>query len=312
MKTLKIKLIKVGMAALLLLALQLPQIGISQTINLPTLPINNEGKKVAPLRDLQNTNLQTDLTRQMNSKEKWKKLISQKNMAVGIVDLRDLENVRFASVNGNEMMYAASLPKIAILLASMDALEKGELDETAEIKSDLRLMISKSNNAASTRMIDRLGYDKIESVLQDPQYELYDKEYGGGLWVGKRYAKTGERHPDPIKGISHGASVTQVCRYYYLLVNGKLVNYDRSKEMLGYMQDPELHHKFVNTLETVAPRARLFRKSGTWSTYHSDSILVWGPDRKYILVALLNDPNGETILRNLVKVVDKILTKPLS
>ena len=45
-------------------------------------------------------------------------------MSVGLVDLRDLDNVKFAQINGNNMMYAASLPKIAVLLASMDAIEK--------------------------------------------------------------------------------------------------------------------------------------------------------------------------------------------
>ena len=54
-------------------------------------------------------------------------------------------------------------------------------------------MISKSNNQASTRMIDRLGYDKISSVLTSDRYKLYDQNNGGGLWVGKRYAAAGER-----------------------------------------------------------------------------------------------------------------------
>jgi beta-lactamase class A len=200
------------------------------------------------------------------------------------------------------------LPKIAILLAAMDAFEKGELAETEEILSDIRLMISKSNNQASTRMIDRLGYEKIESVLTDPQYELFDEEYGGGLWVGKRYASAGERHPDPLKGLSHAATAEQVARFYYLLAQGKLVSYERSQQMLAIMQDPALHHKFVNTLDQVAPRAKLFRKSGSWKTFHSDSILVWGSGwRHYILVALVDDAQGEQIMRDLVREVETVL-----
>ena len=46
--------------------------------------------------------------------------------------------------------------------------------------------------------------------------------------MGKRFAKKGKRYPDPLMGISHGASVTQVCRFYYLLALGKLVNPDRT------------------------------------------------------------------------------------
>jgi beta-lactamase class A len=228
-------------------------------------------------------------------------------MAVGLVDLSDPYHPVYARLNGNVMMYAASLPKIAILLATMDALEKGELEDTPELRAKMRLMISKSDNAASTELMDMLGFEKIEHVLEDPRYDLYDEDYGGGLWVGKRYAKTGERHPDPLRGISHGATVTQVCRYYYLMAYGKLVSYERSKEMLDLMANPELHHKFVANLEKIAPRARLYRKSGTWKNYHADSVLVWGPERRYILVALIEDADGEKVLRDLVLVADNLL-----
>jgi beta-lactamase class A len=251
--------------------------------------------------------MQEKLIVELNKHGKWKRLINQKRMAVGLVDMRDPKNVKYARVNGNVMMYAASLPKIGILLAAEDALEKGELEDSDQIQSDLRLMISKSDNAASTRMIDLLGYDKIEQVLTDPLYDLYDEDYGGGIWVGKRYAKTGARHPEPLKGLSHAATVSQVCRYYYLLAYGKLVSFERSKMMLDLMVDPKLHHKFVNTLEDVAPKAKFFRKSGTWKNWHTDSVLVWGPDRRYILVALIEDADGEKICRDLVWEAEKVL-----
>ena len=277
------------------------------------LPIQIDDSKIKPLRQLLDVTLQTNLEKELATKPRWRKLIEQKKMAVGIVDLRDPEGVKFAQVNGNYMMYAASLPKIAILLAAMDALENGELKESEEVRTDMRLMISKSDNKASTRMIDRVGYDKIEAVMTDPDYELYDEDYGGGLWVGKRYGGGGNTNREPLKNLSHAASVTQVCRYYYLLANGKLVNETRSKQMLDIMEDPALHHKFVNSLEKIAPNARLFRKSGSWKTYHSDSILVWGedPNRRYILVALIDDANGEQIIRNLVSPVENVLKKSI-
>ena len=77
--------------------------------------------------------------------------------------------------------------------------------------------------------------------------------------------------------------------------------------MLDIMANPELHHKFVNTLEQIAPQAQLFRKSGSWQNFHSDSILVWGADRRYILVALTEDPDGEKIMRELVLAVEEVL-----
>lgn len=277
--------------------------------DISVLPLQLGLDSITPLRALIDPELQSNLEQVINSNTKWKRLVSQRKMAVGVVDLSDPYNPEFARLNGNVMMYAASLPKIAILLATMDAIEKGEVEDSPEIRAKMRLMMSKSSNTASTELMDMLGFERIENVLTDPKYDLYDEDYGGGLWVGKRYAKTGERHPDPLKGISHGATVSQVCRYYYLLAYGKLINYERSKQMLELMADPELHHKFVANLEKIAPKGRLYRKSGTWKNFHADSVLVWGPERRYILVALIEDAEGEKILRNLVVEADNLLKK---
>lgn len=277
------------------------------------LPIEGANANSGSLPNLLDTSLQLNLESELMSNPSWRRLITEKKMAVGIVDLSDPANAKFARINGNHMMYAASLPKIAILLAAMDAIEKKELKESAEIRRDMRLMISHSDNEASTRLIDRLGYEKIEAVMTDPRYALYDAGNGGGLWVGKRYGKGGQTHREPLKNLSHAATVTQVCKYYYMLANGKLVNENRSRQMLDIMENPDLHHKFVNTLNQIAPDARLFRKSGSWKNFHSDSVLVWGMDsfRRYILVALVDDANGEQIIRNLVKPVEKVLKKSI-
>jgi len=273
------------------------------------LPLKIDDSKIISLRNAKNSTFQINLEKELKSNPTWKKLIDQNRMAVGVVDLSNPENTKYASLNGDYMMYAASLPKIAILLAAMDAIDNGELKETKEVKEDMRIMISKSDNQAATRMINLVGYEKIEAVMTDPKYELYDKDQGGGLWVGKRYGGGGGTNREPLKNLSHAATVDQVCRFYYLLVNGKLVNRNRSKQMLDIMENPELHHKFVNTLDIIAPYARIFRKSGSWKTYHSDSVLVWGSNqnRRYILVALIDDPNGEQIIRDLVKPVEKVL-----
>lgn len=285
--------------------------GISISKAQTALPLSVPDEQILPLRSLINDNFQKNLEQELNKNKRWKNLISNKKLAVGVVDLRNPEKAMFARINGGHMMYAASLPKIAILLAAMDAIEKGELKETEAVTKDLRLMISKSDNKASTRMIDRLGYEKIEAVMTNPNYEFYDEEYGGGLWVGKRYGGGGDTNREPLKNLSHAASVTQVCRFYYLLAHGKLVNEQRSKQMLKIMENPEIHHKLVNSLQKMAPAARLFRKSGSWRSYHSDSILVWGkdPNRRYILVVLADAEDGETIIRNLVAPVERVLKK---
>jgi beta-lactamase class A len=261
-----------------------------------------------PLSQAVDQELQNELERRLRQSKSWASLIRKKRMAVGVVDLTYPDSPRFASVNGNVMMYAASLPKIAILLAAFQAFEDGDLQEAPELIDELNRMIRHSSNESASRMINLLGFEKIESVVKDPNYQLFDARRGGGLWVGKLYARVGKRRPDPLKGLSHAATVNQVCRFYYLLVTGRLINAQRSKQMLEILSKPGIHHKFVNILERRAPRARLFRKSGTWKNWHSDSVLVWGPEwRRYILVGLVEDPQGEQILRDLVVAVEEVL-----
>jgi beta-lactamase class A len=168
-------------------------------------------------------------------------------------------------------------------------------------------MIAKTNNADTTRMIDLVGFEHIERTMTSPELKLYDPEFGGGLWVGKRYAAGGRRYPDPIKGISHAATAEQVCRYFYLLANGRLISEEASREMMSYLVDPELHHKFVNTLDRIAPNATVYRKSGSWSVFHADVAMVQGPERNYIMTALVEDPKGEQICRELAEVLDELV-----
>ena len=260
----------------------------------------------ARLRDFADQSLELQLKAAILTNPEWARLYREKKLSVGLVDMRDDVHPRFATLNGKHMMYAASLPKIAVLAAAHDAIERGELKESAEVKADMRLMIAKSNNAATTRMIDRIGFEHIERTMRDPRHLLYDTNNGGGLWVGKRYAAGGRRYPDPMKGISHAATTEQICRYFFMLANGQLVSPKSSEKMMGYLVDPELHHKFVNTLDRVAPDAKVYRKSGSWSVYHADCALVQGPQRNYIMTALVEDANGEQIIRELGEVMDRL------
>ena len=260
-----------------------------------------------PLYESVDTALQAAMDKRLNANPEWARLIRGKKMAIGLVDLSGAEP-RFARVNGNQMMYAASLPKIAILLGAYVSFEDGSLAETEAVHADLADMIRVSSNAAATRLIDRIGMKKIQAILQDPQYGFYDEQRGGGLWVGKRYASDGPRVGDPMFNISHGATATQVCRFFYLLAEGHLINAERSAQMLADLADPHLHHKFVSQVEERAPDAQMYRKSGTWKQWHSDAIMVRGSEwRDYILVGLVESQNGERVLRQVLPAMEELI-----
>ncbi len=293
--------------AAVVLSVALTVISATHTTTGEASETNNAEAAWLPLYERVDAYLQTALDAQVASHPRWKQLAKQKRLGFCAVDL-STNPPRFARVNGNHMMYAASLPKIAILLGAYASFEDGSLAETAAFKIELDKMIRVSSNTAATNMIDAVGLKKIQSILQDERYGLYDKSRGGGLWVGKRYAKTGPRVGDPMHGISHGATPTQVCRFYYLLATGKLINERRSNQMLSHLQDPGLHHKFIAELDVVAPNAKKYRKSGTWRDFHSDSVLVRGTQwRDYILVGLVQAEGGNLILREILLAVEDIL-----
>jgi beta-lactamase class A len=279
------------------------------SVALPPLPLQVPEQQWQPLLDRVDPRLQRQLERGLRTQAGWSTLVKRRKFSVALVDLSQPERPRFAQVNGNIMMYAASLPKIAILLAAVDALESGRLQLDAELDKDLRDMIRTSSNSAATRTIDRLGgLERVNEVMVARRFEFYDPHLGGGLWVGRRYEKTSRRLPDPVYGISHGATATQVARFFYRLATGHLINTRASQRMLDYLVDPGLSHKFVKPLRQQAPQARLYRKSGTWLDWHSDAVLVWGPVwRRYILVGMVEDPDGEAILQSLVAVAEGAL-----
>ncbi|MBF0263850.1 MAG: serine hydrolase [Gammaproteobacteria bacterium] len=278
----------------------------------PSLPISLKEQPSMPLYERIDAELQLSLDKRLSQNNDWQQLINQQKMAVALVDLSKPENPKYARINGRKTMYSASMPKIAILLAVFQKIDIGEFTMTPAIKKDLTDMIRRSSNRAATRMINQAGgLDNVNKILTDPRYRLYDKNLGGGLWVGKRYQQVGRRVPDPVYGISHGSSVMQVARFYYLLATGRLINPQRSREMLDILVDPAIKHKFVVELEKADPNIKIYRKSGTWKNWHADSVLVWGPVwRRYILVSIVESVEGEKILRNLLPAIESILEHP--
>jgi beta-lactamase class A len=262
------------------------------------------------LEECVDSTLQARLRRAV-SRKGWADLVADDALAVGVVDLSRPDRPQYAALNGTEMMYAASLPKIGILYAAVRQMEQGQLSPTPEVRADLQSMIRVSSNAAATRMIDRVGgLRAVNRSLRDPDAHLYDREQGGGIWVGKRFSSDARRQPDPIEGLSHGATVYQVARFYTLVATGRLVNRKRSAQMLEALSNPGLDHKFVHVLQRRAPAADVYRKSGSWRYWHADSALVWGPDRRYVLVALVKDEDGGRVVRALLPVVETALGLP--
>lgn len=270
------------------------------------LPAAPAAAATADLRAAEDTRIQAALEASLK-KLALDRAVQDGRLAAALVDITDPARPRMAQVNGDRMMYAASLPKIAILLGAFQKAAEDKLTLDAAALVDLKQMIRSSSNGAASTMLRRVGMDYLAKVLQSERYRLYDPALNGGLWVGKSYGRGAAARRDPLHNLSHGATAYQVARFYYLMETGQLVSPEASRKMKEILGSPALHHKFVKGLEQVHPDAQLYRKSGTWRTFHADSAIVERSGRRYIAVGLADDPRGGDWMRELIVAMDAIV-----
>ena len=226
-------------------------------------------------------------------------------LAVALVDITNLDRPRVAQVNGDNMMYAASLPKIGILLAAFVQIEHGRMQLTRNLRTMLTDMIRYSSNEAATAVMNLVGKRRVNEILASSPYRFYDTRTNGGLWVGKEYGKSPAFERDPLHNISHGATAMQVARFYYMLEAGTLLPPALTAQMKETLSRPGIRHKFIKGLGER--EATVYRKSGTWHEWHADSMLVETPRARYILVALAQDPRGGEWMVRLAPAVHDML-----
>ena len=275
--------------------------GLAQFIDLDLLP-----EQPADLLPVQDPELQRSLN-ELAAEQGLDALIDKKDFAVALVVLDEGTDYRLAMLNGHEMIYAASLPKIAILFAAMVAAQEEGRPIDEALDEDLNRMIRVSCNDCATRVMEWVGRDELLDILQRPEYAFYNRNLTGGLWVGKDYAAGPAFRRDPVAGLSHGATAFQVARLYYRLAAGSLVDESHSEKMREIMSDPGINHKFVKGLSSFED-VRMLRKSGSWRNYHADSALVEHDGGRYILVALVEASRGEQALQELARGVHTMLT----
>lgn len=237
----------------------------------------------------------------------YAKLTEEKRLAFAVLDISEPGKERLAGRNMQSMMYAASLPKIAILFAGLQKAADGRVHWTSELRQQAELMIQYSDNRTASELFRRVGPEYIGEVLKAPEFRFYDRQSGGGLWVGKEYSKAPAWRREPLQHLSHAASPLQVVRLLFALEENRLLPEREALEMQRIMSVSKLPHKFIRGMIRTGGAERYLRKSGKWGSYHSDSILVDNGEEKFILVGLVNDSRGEVILEQLFVRVRGIL-----
>jgi beta-lactamase class A len=236
--------------------------------------------------------------------------LSRRQLSLALVDVTDTRVPRLAMLNGDEMMYAASLPKIGILVGALAEAESGRMPLDAPRLEAMHRMIRQSSNEDASRVLGWVGGERLLHWLQSDRFRLYDAQAGGGLWVGKGYGPEPAFRRDPVRNLSHGATAFQVARLYTMLAAGSLFQAPYNALMLDILSRPGIHHKFVRALSDQ-PDARIYRKSGTWKDYHADSALVEQDGRRYVMVAIAEHRDGGDWLVRLGARMHRLIVGPV-
>ena len=264
--------------------------------------------KYPDLRDTHNPELQKALDKALGSShpEFWDG-VNKKEMSIVVADVTDLQKPQVAWYNPDLMLYAASLPKIAIVLGVFVEIDRGQIELDTQTRDQLVQTVKHSSNKDATALLHKVGFERLAEILQDERYgKLYDPAHGGGLWVGKEYGKGKAWKRDPLHGISHGASAMQVTRLYYGLMTGTILDTKYLPELEKIFGNPAIRHKFVKGMQG-REGVEIFRKSGTWRTYHSDSAVIARDDLIYIVVSIDNHPDAGRGAVEGIKIVDNVM-----
>ena len=261
------------------------------------------------LWDAHDPELQAELDQALGKEREFWEAVGRREFGSVVVDVTDLRHPRVAWYNPDLMLYAASLPKIAIVLGIFVEADRGALELDDETRQQLIRTVRNSSNRDATALLHKVGFERLAEILQDEQYgKLYDRDRGGGLWVGKAYDKSPVWRRDPLHGLSHGASAMQAARFYYGLMTGTLVD-PKHLPLLGEIfGEPAIKHKFVKGLED-REGVRIYRKSGTWRNFHADSAVVDRDEHAYIAVSIDQHPEAGRYMVDGIKIVDDVMSE---
>ena len=231
--------------------------------------------------------------------------ITPEQAAVGLLDLNTM---RLAMLHPDREEYAASVPKIGILLAYFQLHPETATNLNEEVRHELGLMAKASSNEMAAKYSRAMGLQQIQTVLNS--YHFYDTNHGGGIWLGKHYGRSDERHGSPVADNSHAATVRQLLRYFLMLEQGRLVSPAASKTMREIFASPDIPQDEIKFVKGLSGRdVQIIRKWGSWEDWMHDCAVVSGGGRHYILVALTRHPKGDEYLAGLAKAVDDLMVR---
>jgi beta-lactamase class A len=293
---------------------------LAQTAN----PVNSK-----TLQDLVNEAARTTLTKFADKK------LTENQLSITLIDLRDAQHPLTASFRGNERVYPASVVKLFYLVAVHRWLEDRKIEETAELKRAVRDMIVDSSNEATQYIVDVLTHTT-------GGYELPAKEMAE--WQNKRNAvnryfsslgftnintnqKTFCEDAYGREKVSRGPNgenrnkltTDATARLLSEIATNRAVNPARSGLMMELLKrdfagtskdNDDQGHGFTGIALQGMSAARLWSKAGWTSTTRHDAAYIELPNgARFVLVTFTTDHASE---REIIPTVARVVIDGLA
>src|SRR5436309_3678798 len=258
------------------------------------------------------------------------KKLTESQLSITLIDLRDPQHPATASFHGNERIYPASVVKLFYLVAVHRWLEDKKIQETDELKRAVRDMIVDSSNEATQYVVDVLT--QTTGGFELPPKEMEDWQYKRNA-MNRYYASLGftninvnqktfcedaygrERVSRGPNGENRNKLTTDAtARLLSEIVTGRAVNQTRSSQMMellkrdfaGTSKDNDYQgHGFTGIALQGMTGVRLWSKAGWTSTTRHDAAYIELPNGvKFVLVTFTTDhANDREIIPTVARMV---------
>ena len=258
------------------------------------------------------------------------KKLTEAQLSITLIDLRDPQHPVTASFRGNERVYPASVVKLFYLVAVHRWLEDKKIQETPELKRAVRDMIVDSSNEATQYVVDVLT--QTTGGFELPPKEMEEWQYKRNA-VNRFYAALGftninvnqktfcedaygrERVSRGPNGENRNKLTTDAtARLLSEIVTSRAVNPAHSTQMMDLLKrdytgtskdNDDQGHGFTGIALQGVTGAKLWSKAGWTSTTRHDAAYVELPNgAKFVLVTFTTDHASE---REIIPTVAKVV-----
>ena len=247
------------------------------------------------------------------------KKLSENQLSITLIDLRDPQHPAMASFRGNERIYPASVVKLFYLGAVHRWLEDKKIQETDELKRAVRDMIVDSSNEATQYVLDVLT--QTTGGFELPPKEMEEWQYKRNA-VNRYYSSLGYRNINVNQKtfcedaygrekVSRGPNgenrnkltTEATARLLSEIVTGRAVTQARSAQMMELLKrnytgtsndNDDQGHGFTGIALQGMTGVKLWSKAGWTSTTRHDAAYLELPNgAKFVLVTFTTDHANE-------------------